>query len=424
MAKAGRSVEHSGSTEPTRLGLWAPTLAMMLLSFLSYADRSVLAILSPTILADLHMSATQYGWAILTFSLCYMIANPIWGYWIDRVGLFVMVAVAVGLWSVLSGAHALVTGLGGLCVARGLLGFGEGATFPAALSTVAATLPVGKRSFGIGLAFSGGSLGAALTPLLVTPIALRFGWRAAFAVTMLAGLVWIGLWISLRKHLGAARGSEPAARVEPKPQTPYWRHWWNRGLLATAAAYGLGAAPLAFGLYAAPLYLARVLHVSQASLGHLLWVPPLGWEAGYLFWGRVSDARRVRGATSPLAFFGTLCVAGFCIVLAPLAAKTAHGVVLTMLLFFVEMFIAGGFVVLSLADGMERQPGQNPGFLAGFSISAWALSTGLLMPVLGRLFDLGRYDAGFWLVACLPVAGTLLWGLFAGDMQRPKASSA
>jgi ACS family hexuronate transporter-like MFS transporter len=393
--------------QPTGLRQWAPALAMLLLSFLSYADRSVLAILSPTILRDLHLSATQYGWAITAFSLCYMVANPIWGYWIDRVGLFTMAIVAVGVWSLASGSHALMTGIVGMCVARGILGFGEGATFPAGLSTVAETLPAEKRSFGLGLAYSGGSLGAALTPMVVTPVALRFGWRAAFGVTAVAGLLWILLWVSLRRLLVGTRVT--TARTEPLQMPIGGASRWNRALFASAAVYGLGAAPLAFGLYAAPLYLSRVLHVSQASLGHLLWIPPLGWEAGYLFWGRVADARRARKSGSPWTLFTLFCVASFIIVLAPEAAATAHGIASTMTLFFAEMFIAGGFVVLALADGMERQPKQNAGFLAGFCISAWALTTGILMPILGKLLDRGSYALGFWIVAALPLLGTLVW---------------
>jgi MFS family permease len=402
---------------PMGLRQWAPTLAMLLLSFLSYADRSVLAILSPTILRDLHLSATEYGWAITAFSLCYMVANPIWGYWIDRVGLFTMAIIAVGVWSLASGSHALMTGIVGMCVARGVLGFGEGATFPAGLNTVAETLPAEKRSFGLGLAYSGGSLGAALTPLVVTPIALRFGWRAAFGLTAAAGLLWILLWVSLRRLLTGGR-KVGSVRTEPlqAPVSDALRSSrWNRALFGSAAVYGLGAAPLAFGLYAAPLYFSRVLHVSQAALGHLLWIPPLGWEAGYLFWGRVADHRRARRSGSPAALFALFCVLGFIIVLAPAAATMAEGVTPTMALFFAQMFIAGGFVVLVLADGMERQPKQNSGFLAGFCISAWALTTGILMPILGKLFDRGSYALGFWIVAALPVLGTLVWKQLTGD---------
>jgi MFS transporter, ACS family, hexuronate transporter len=395
---------------------------MMMLSLLSYVDRSVLAILSPTILADLHLSVTQYGYAVSAFSISYMLANPLWGYWIDRRGLWVSVLVAVSVWSLASGSHAFMFGLGGMCLARGLLGFGEGATFPAGLATVAQTLPLERRSFGLALAYSGGSLGAALTPLLITPIALRYGWRSTFLLTALLGLLWILLWIALRNSGVHA----PRQRAVPALQVIAPIRRWNRHLLATSLLYGLGAAPLAFGLYAAPLYLSRVLHASQASLGHLLWIPPAGWEAGYLFWGRVADRRRASAPASGI-LLGTplksarytnlllgLCAAGFLITLAPWAAASPHPIFFTMLLFFLQMFIGGGFVVLSLSDGMDaqpgqNQPGQNSGLLAGTAISCWALVTGLLIPVLGYFFDHSHYTRAFWLVAGLPVAGFVLW---------------
>jgi MFS family permease len=381
---------------------------MMLLSLLSYADRSVLAILSPTILGDLRMSAQQYGFAVSVFSVCYMVANPIWGYWIDRKGVWITILVAVTVWSIASGAHAFMTGLVGMCVARGVLGFGEGATFPAGLATVAETLPAERRSFGLGLAYSGGSLGAAMAPLLITPIAILYGWRATFVLTAVMGLLWVALWIALRST-GMYRAHTQESLVVHAP------HRWNRNLIATALLYGLGAAPLAFGLYAAPLYLSRVLHISQASLGHLLWIPPAGWETGYLFWGRIADRRRARGASQMQGIFAAFCVCGFAITLAPLVAQALHAVLLTMSLFFLQMFLAGGFVVLSLSDGMSLQPKANAGFLAGFAISSWAGATAILSPILGRFLDHREYARSFWLVAFLPVLGTLLWKLIRSE---------
>ncbi len=387
---------------------------MLLLSLLSYADRSVLAILSPTILSDLHMSATQYGYAVSAFSICYMVANPVWGYFIDRKGVWVTILVAVILWSMASGAHALMYGLIGMCVARGVLGFGEGATFPAGLATVAETMPPERRSFGLGLAYSGGSLGAALAPLVITPIALHYGWRATFVFTAVLGLLWVMLWIALRSS-GMYRAHVAADRVVGEKIAGRW----NRNLFATIAIYGLGAAPLAFGLYAAPLYLSRVLHVNQRSLGHLLWIPPAGWETGYLIWGWIADKRTLRGKGRPGALFASFSLAGFLIVLAPLAARSAHPVLATMVLFYLQMLIAGGFVVLSLSDGMNAQPKENSGFLAGAAISSWAGVTGVLTPVLGHFFDHREYAKGFWLIAFLPVLGTLLWtALRKGDDVR------
>lgn len=396
---------------------WAPALSMTLLGLLSYVDRSVLAILSPTILSALHLTATQYGYAILVFSLSYMLANPIWGFWMDRAGLWVTTLIAVAIWSVASGSHGLMMGFAGMCLARGVLGFGEGATFPAGLKTVTETLPAEKRSFGLGIAYSGSSLGAALTPLLITPVAMRWGWRAAFGVTAVLGLLWIALWVMLRvTGWYAAPTPSVETRTQLRPEAGESR--WSRNLFAAAAAYGLGAAPLAFGLYAAPLYLTRVMHLSQTSLGHLLWLPPAGWEAGYLVFGKLADIRRRHDmehglSRRPGSIFLLLSAAGFLILLAPMAARSSAPVAATMLLFFLQMFIAGGFVVFPLADGMAVLPKEHSAFLAGFAISAWALTTGLLMPVLGHFFDHQRYGFTFLLVACLPPIGTLLWRILA-----------
>ena len=412
--KAVSSQTEVMTTSRSTLRLWAPAISMTLLGLLSYVDRSVLAILSPTILADLHLSATQYGYAILVFSLCYMLSNPIWGLWMDRAGLWVTTLIAVLVWSLASGSHGLMMGFAGMCIARGVLGFGEGATFPAGLKTVTETLPAEKRSFGLGIAYSGSSLGAAITPLIITPIALRWGWRAAFAVTSLFGLAWICLWFALKKSglyaAPAARGSgETAFEAQPGSSR------WSRDLFAAAAAYGLGAAPLAFGLYAAPLYLTSVLHLSQGALGHLLWLPPAGWEAGYLIFGRLADRRRRSAALqgTPLKRPGTvflmLSAASLPIVFAPALARAVHPVASIVALFFFEMFIAGGFVVFALSDGMAILPKRHSAFLAGICISAWALVTGVLMPAIGYLFDHVRYMTAFWIVACMPIVGASLW---------------
>lgn len=410
--------------ERSVLRQWAPAVSMTLLGLLSYVDRSVLAILSPTILADLHLSATQYGYAILVFSLCYMLANPIWGLWMDRAGLWIITLVAVLVWSAASGSHGLMTGFLGMCVARGILGFGEGATFPAGLKTVTETLPPEKRSFGLGIAYSGSSLGAALTPLIITPIAMRWGWRSAFSVTAVLGLAWIGLWFVLRTS-GLYAPPQIVIQKRRADELLSGPPRWNRNLFAAAVMYGLGAAPLAFGLYAAPLYLTRVLHLGQASLGHLLWLPPAGWEVGYLVFGRLADRLRrrdaARGDTPQRAgmIFLLLAMASFVIVLAPILARSAFPVASTMALFFVEMFVAGGFVVFALSDGMATVPKQHSAFLAGISISAWALVTGVLMPVIGKLFDQKLYDFTFWIVACMPLLGTLLWRLLRTDTSYP-----
>ena len=267
--------------------LWLPTVSMLLVSLISYIDRNTLALLAPVILADTGLSAEQYGYIISAFSIAYMIGNPLWGVLLDRFGLRAGMFSSVSIWTFASAAHAFAGGFWSFASARALLGFGEGATFPGGLRTAVQTLPQGLRSRGIAVAYSGGSLGAIVTPLLITPIALRFGWRGAFWFTGLVGVLWLAVW-SIRGPQTADRtfGNLTAKKALPKLMDP--RLW------AFMAAYGFGALPLGFVIYGSSIYLTKVRGLTQAEVGALLWIPPLGWEVGYFCWGWVADRARGR----------------------------------------------------------------------------------------------------------------------------------
>jgi ACS family hexuronate transporter-like MFS transporter len=376
--------------------LWGTTLMLMFASLISYLDRNTLAVLAPTILRDTHLTAEQYGWVISAFSVAYMIGNPVWGYALDRIGLTRGLTFAVGLWTVASAAHAAVTGFAGFAAARAVLGWAEGATFPAGLRGSVESLPADKRARGMALAYSGGSLGAIVTPFIVTPIALRFGWRSAFWFTGFAGALWIAVWLMHR------RGQVPLEAVKhspaPLPSLRERRFW------ALVCAYALGAAPIALGIYAAPLYLSRALGLSQAEMGRLLFIPPLGWEVGYFFWAWIAD-RFARAEPRPVRFFALITVLGL-----PFAGITAvPSLALTMALFFWAMFVAAGFIVLALHYGRLVYPPRHTALIAGIAAGSWSALVAVIMPLVGWLLDEARYGVAFAYAALLPVAGFAGW---------------
>src|SRR5262245_51988453 len=175
------------SDRTTDWRMWVASVAMMLCSWLSYVDRQVLAVLSPTILAATSLNAQSYGEIVSAFSIAYMFANPFWGAVLDYVGLRIGMIAAVTIWSVASAAHAGMSGFLGFAVCRAFLGFGEGATFPGGFRAAMDSLPSARQTRGMAIAYSGGSLGAIFAPIVVVPVADRFGWRAAFFVTGLIG---------------------------------------------------------------------------------------------------------------------------------------------------------------------------------------------------------------------------------------------
>ncbi len=131
--------------------MWVPSTVLMLSSLLSYVDRQVLAVLSPTILHDTGLSSAAYTDALSAFSIAYMLANPLWGSILDYVGLRTGMFIAVAIWTVASVSHAWVVGFVGFAVARTVLGLGEGARrFLAGLRRHVEALPPGRQARGDG----------------------------------------------------------------------------------------------------------------------------------------------------------------------------------------------------------------------------------------------------------------------------------
>ncbi len=375
---------------------------MLLVSVISYVDRQTLALLSPTILRETHLTGEQYGFIISGFSMAYMLSNPVWGRILDRVGLRRGMTCSVAFWTLASAAHALASGFFSFAAARTALGFGEGATFPGGLRTVTQTLSPGERGRGVAIAYSGGSLGAIVTPLIVTPIALRWGWRAAFLFTGLIGLAWVLGWTRLarRPDLGKPEAAGAGAGGNPA--------WSDPRLWGFILAYALGSLPLGFVLYQTANYLAQARGVSQGMIGMLLWIPPLGWEIGYFTWGWLTD-RGLRGGDSPFVVVRRLMAWALVFSLPIAAAPYLPSLTMVMVELFVAMFMTAGFIILPLAYVTRVFSPDHAGFLAGVSSGAWSAGVTLVMPYIGRLFDQRRFDEAFALAALFPVLGYGCW---------------
>jgi ACS family hexuronate transporter-like MFS transporter len=334
-------------------------------------------------------------------------------------------ALAVALWTVASASHALASTAATFALARAALGFGEGATFPGGLRTATQTLRPDQRARGLALAYSGGSLGAVLTPIIATPVALRWGWRGAFLGTGLLGVVWLALWALVSRDARLkASASADRSTSQPRPRLRDPSVW---GFMA---AYAFGGLPLGFVLYGAPLYLGRHLGWDQATLGHVLWVPPLGWEVGYFFWGWIIDRAGPRSPAAPGAderrspdgaifgrVFPLLAALGLPLALTPVAQGRAA----ILALLFLAMFVSAGFVIASLAETTRRYAERDAGYLAGLGAGSWS-GLMMIMPLFGRLFDRGEFHTAFAIAASAPAIGWLTW-LTATRSRRSLAAA-
>ena len=170
-------------------------------------------------------------------------------------------------------------------------------------------------------------------------------------------------------------------------------------------------------LYLSPLYLGRVHGLTQSQLGHVLWIPPLGWEIGYFFWGWLVDRYAAFNAR-PVWLFVLLAILALPFALVPRASSAA----VVLALMFLATFAAAGFIVASLRSAALVYSRDQSALVAGIGAGAWSALVALLLPLLGRWFDQRLYAAAFQLVALLPLAGAAAWAwLTRGVESSPDA---
>ena len=377
--------------------MWVPCLGMALCSWLAFVDRQVWSALSPTILASTGLTAGEFANASSFFFLAYMLANPVWGSVLDYVGLRIGMLLAVAVWTAASMSHAWMGTFVGFAIARAVLGLGEGATFPGGLRTAVESLPPGLRARGIATSFSGGTVGAIVTPLMVGPIAVTYGWEAAFFFTGALGISWLLLW--------AAIARPPfLPRAEHKPSRLTWPNWKERRVWALVASYALPALAPGPVLTILPIYLSRELGISQAQVNQIFWIPPLAWGIGYFFWGWAAD-RYAANNRRPVGFF--LLLTGCSLALA--AATLTRSVGLTMFLMSWACFIGGGFQMVSLKVGSYAFPREQAAMMSGIASGSWALVNFLFLRAIAPSMNAGQWNEILWLIAVSPAVGVALW---------------
>jgi MFS transporter, ACS family, hexuronate transporter len=170
---------------------WATTLA--------YIDRQVFSLLAPDLQTRIGWNEQQYGYMITAFQGAYAIGLFFVGRLIDRFGTRIGYSVVVGLWGLAAASHGLANSALTFGLARFFLGIGESGNFPAAIKTTAEWFPKKERAFATGIFNSGSNIGAVIAPIFVPIVAIKFGWRWAFIVSPILGLLWIVCWLSIRR---------------------------------------------------------------------------------------------------------------------------------------------------------------------------------------------------------------------------------
>jgi len=230
---------------------------------LNYVDRPVLALLKPTLQAEFGWGDQQFAHLGSSFQLAAAVALIGVGWFVDRFGVRFAYGLAVVVWSMAGMAHALASTVQQFVVARVTLAAAEAVNTPAAMKAAAVYLPIRARSMGIGIINTAPNIGAILTPLLIPPFALAFGWQAAFIATGALGFVWILFWIWGTRGLApATRAQAPTGQKVPLREALSDRRSWT-----VIGAKAITDLVWWFVLFWMPDFFNREFGMDQGSLG-------------------------------------------------------------------------------------------------------------------------------------------------------------
>ncbi len=188
MASAAKASEWVGKVR------WTICALLFAATTINYLDRQLFSLLIPFFEDELRIGPVDIALINASFLISYGFGMIFVGYLFDKYGTKRGLGIGFLLWNLAAAAHALVGGFMGFVGVRFLLGLGEAANFPASVKTVAEWFPKKERAYATGWFNSGSNIGAILAPILGVLIANQFGWRAAFLVLGIIGLIWLVFW--------------------------------------------------------------------------------------------------------------------------------------------------------------------------------------------------------------------------------------
>ncbi len=209
------------------------------INFLNYIDRYVPAAVFEPIKRELHFTDAQLGWTLSAFMLTYSVTSPLFGRLGDLMTRKYLISAGVALWSFATAGAGLARSFWHMFVPRSLVGIGEASYATLAPTIITDFYERERRGRALAVFYAAIPVGSALGFVLGGKLAEIYGWRAAFFMVGLPGLMFALLALAIREP---RRGGSDAAsaRAELPPPTlagTYRMLWRNRTYVLVTAGF-------------------------------------------------------------------------------------------------------------------------------------------------------------------------------------------
>jgi len=258
----------------------------------NFIDRQILAILLQPIKEDLKISDTALGFLTgFAFAVFYTFTGLPLARLADRWVRRSLIAMSISAWSVMTATCGLARGFTDLALARIGVGIGEAGATPPAHSLISDYFPPEKRATALAVYASGVPVGVGLGYWVGGTINDAFGWRMAFFVVGLPGLL-LALLVRLTVR-EPVRGMSERAPVSTRQYT-IGEVWRFLTAIPAGRHVSLAAAFIAFAGYGLaawiPAFFVRIHHMTPGTLGlWMSWITALGGAVGSFSGGVIAD---------------------------------------------------------------------------------------------------------------------------------------
>ncbi len=184
---------------------------LVILGMVTFLDRINISVAGSSIMHDLGLSPSQWGWVQSAFILSYGLMQIPMGWLGDRFGHRSILALIVLWWSAFTAFTGMVGGLASLLVIRFMFGIGEAGSSPCSTGVISRWFEKHEVGKAQGYVWAASRMGGALTPFVVIPVMMWVGWRSAFYLLGALGVVWAVIWYFYYKEKGVVESEQMSA---------------------------------------------------------------------------------------------------------------------------------------------------------------------------------------------------------------------
>lgn len=315
---------------------------LFFLSIITYLDRVCISVAGPRMQNELGITPERWGWVVGAFTLSYCIFEIPTGALGDRIGARAVLMRIVIWWSLFTSLTGLVSTFAVLLLVRFLFGIGEAGAYPNSALVVSRWFPLQERARAQSVVWMASRVGGAISPLLVVPIQIAYGWRASFYCFGIIGIIWAIVWFWWFRDRPAEQAGITPQELneigEPTPVMPHGLPWgqalrsWNMWkIMLMYHTYCWGSY---FYLSWLHTYLQKGRGLTESEMKYLSTLPFIVGAFANLLGGTLSDVlaqkRGLKFGRRAVGFTGLALSAVFMLLAAMTGSKYAAVAFLTL----------------------------------------------------------------------------------------------